>query len=66
MWWLALLAFADWPAVEKMLAAGHYRAALASLEQAKDRPAAWHVLASKAYDGLNDPAAARHSSSSPR
>jgi len=55
MWWLALLAFADWSAVDKMLAAGHYRAALASLEQAKDRPAVWHVLASKAYDGLNDP-----------
>src|SRR5712691_4401210 len=58
MWWLALLAFADWSAVEKMLAAGQYRAALADLEQVKDHPAAWHVLASKAYDGLNDPAQA--------
>src|SRR5712691_7326707 len=58
MWWLALLAFADWSAVEKMLAAGQYRAALADLEQATDHPAGWHVLASKAYDGLNDPARA--------
>src|SRR5437879_2432858 len=58
MWWLALLAFVDWSAVEKMLAAGQYRAALAHLEQAKDHPPAWHVLASKAYDGLNDPAQA--------
>jgi tetratricopeptide (TPR) repeat protein len=58
MWWLALLAFADWSAVEKMLVTGQYRAALAQLEQAKERPASWHVLASKAYDGLNDPAQA--------
>jgi len=58
MWWLALLAFADWSAVEKLLAAGQYRAALANLEQVKDHPAAWHVLVSKAYDGLNDPAQA--------
>src|SRR5258706_14988345 len=55
MWWLALLAFADWSAVEKLLGGGRYRAALADLEQANERPAVWHVLASKAYDGLNDP-----------
>src|SRR6266568_763069 len=58
MWWLALLAFADWPGVEKMLAAGQYRAALAQLERSNEHPAAWHVLASKAYDGLKDPAQA--------
>jgi protein O-GlcNAc transferase len=59
MWWLVtLLAFADWSAAEKLLAAGQYRAALAYLEQAKERPATWHLLASKAYDSLNDPAQA--------
>ena len=58
MWWLALLAFADWSAIERQVTAGRYREALAQLELERERPARWHVLASKAYDGLNDPARA--------
>lgn len=58
MLWLALLAFSDWGAVERHIVAGRYREALAQLELERERPAAWHVLASKAYDGLNDPARA--------
>ena len=50
----------DVPAIEKQLAAGDYRAALASLEAIpkEQRGARWSLLASKAYDGLNDPARA--------
>jgi tetratricopeptide (TPR) repeat protein len=56
--WLALLAFADWGAIERHIRAGRYGDALAQLQLEQERPAAWHVLASKAYDGLNDPARA--------
>jgi tetratricopeptide (TPR) repeat protein len=55
MWWLVLLPFVDWSSVERLLAGGQYRAALVRLEQARDRPAQWHLFASKAYEGLNDP-----------
>ena len=58
MWLLVTLAFVDWSSVEKLVAGGQYGAALARLEEAKDRTARWHILASKAYDGLNDPARA--------
>jgi tetratricopeptide (TPR) repeat protein len=58
VWWLALLAFADWSAIERQISAARYREALARLETENTRSAAWHVLASKAYDGLNDPARA--------
>ena len=58
MWWLTLLAFADWSAIERRVTAGHYREALAQLDLERDRTVAWHVLASKAHDGLNDPARA--------
>ncbi|MGH9661430.1 MAG: tetratricopeptide repeat protein [Bryobacteraceae bacterium] len=58
MWWLALLAFADWGAIEREVAAGRYAEALTQLEAEPERPARWHVLASRAYDGLNDPARA--------
>jgi tetratricopeptide (TPR) repeat protein len=58
VWWLALLAFADWDTIERHLTAGRYREALAQLELERERPARWHVLASKAYDGLNEPARA--------
>ena len=54
--WLFLLAAADWGAIERSVSAGRYREALAQLERTAERPAAWHVLASKAHDGLNDPA----------
>jgi len=53
--WLFLLAAADWGAIERTIAAGRHREALSQLEGLKDRPVAWHVLASKAHDGLNDP-----------
>lgn len=58
MRWLALLAFADWAAIERQVTAGRYRDALKLLEMERERPVAWHVLASKVYDGLNDPARA--------
>ncbi|MFN3326925.1 MAG: tetratricopeptide repeat protein [Bryobacteraceae bacterium] len=58
MWWLALLAFAGSPGVEKLIATGNYQEALTQLEAVEERPAAWYVQASKAYDGLNDPARA--------
>lgn len=58
MLWLALLAFTDWGAIERHITAGRYDAALVQLERERERPAEWHVLASKAYDGLNDPARA--------
>lgn len=48
----------DLPAVEKMLAAGQYRQALEVLKKAPVAGARWHLLASKAYDGLDDPARA--------
>ena len=58
MWWLALLAFVDWGAIERQIAARRYREALVQLEQQRERAPQWHVLASKAYDGLNEPARA--------
>jgi tetratricopeptide (TPR) repeat protein len=58
VWWLALAALVDWAPVERLLNAGQYAAALARLEQVEERQAPWHVLASKAYDGLNQPARA--------
>jgi tetratricopeptide (TPR) repeat protein len=56
--WLALLAFADWSAIERHLNEGRYREALAQLESKQERSAIWHVLASKAHDAMNDPAKA--------
>jgi tetratricopeptide (TPR) repeat protein len=58
VWWLALLAFADLAPVHELVASGRYGDALARLEEMKERSAPWHVLASKAHDGLNDPARA--------
>jgi tetratricopeptide (TPR) repeat protein len=58
VWWLALLAFSDWSTIERHVTAGRYREALAQLELERERSPAWHVLASKAYDGLNDPSRA--------
>jgi tetratricopeptide (TPR) repeat protein len=60
----ALLLFAAVPggfdSVEKQLAAGDYRAALSALDLSApgDRGAQWHLLASKCYDGLDNPAKA--------
>ena len=55
---LALLAVAEFAAIERRISSGDFRAALAQLELAAERPAVWFVLASKAHDGLNDPAKA--------
>jgi tetratricopeptide (TPR) repeat protein len=46
------------PDVEKLLGAGQYQQALAELDQLPSRTARWHLLRSKAYDGLHDPARA--------
>jgi Tfp pilus assembly protein PilF len=58
VWWFALLAFADLGAIERDVIAGRYREALAQLESMEERSPRWHVLTSKVYDGLNDPARA--------
>ncbi len=64
MLWLALLATlcagATLDTAESELAAGRYRDAVAALDsiQADARGAGWHLLKSKALDGLNDPARA--------
>lgn len=60
---LAVLFFAaaaegDFRAVEKLLAAGNYRQALTELEKISPPTARWHSLASRVYDGLDDPARA--------
>jgi tetratricopeptide (TPR) repeat protein len=57
---LALLAVtaSGFPAVEKLIASGNYRQALAVLEKTQPANARWHLLASKIFDGLNDPARA--------
>src|SRR5437899_10542937 len=44
--------------VERLIAAGHYGNALEALQQNPARALRWHLLASKAYEGLNDPARA--------
>jgi len=61
--WSILLAAAaaaadDLSAIEKLIAAGQYQRALRTLEKTPSSTARWHLLASKAYDGLNDPARA--------
>ena len=52
------LAFADWDAIERQITAGRPQDALVQLELDTNRSTRWHVLASKAYDALNDPARA--------
>lgn len=44
--------------VEKLLANHQYNAALVELQKSASKSAKWHVLASKAYDGLNNPSQA--------
>jgi tetratricopeptide (TPR) repeat protein len=46
------------PDVEKLLGAGQYQQALAELDKLPSRTARWHLLRSKAYDGLHNPARA--------
>jgi tetratricopeptide (TPR) repeat protein len=46
------------PAAEQAIARGDYRGALEILAKVETRSAAWHVAASRAYDGLEDPARA--------
>jgi len=44
--------------IERLLAAGRYAEALSALDRApaaEKQSGEWHLLASKAYDGLNDP-----------
>ena len=48
----------DFASVEKMIGAGQYREALTALERVASRTGRWHLLLSKAYDGLNDAARA--------
>ncbi|MBI3471841.1 MAG: tetratricopeptide repeat protein [Candidatus Solibacter usitatus] len=59
MWLLlaALLAAPPEDSLDKLIAAGQYREALDLLAKAPASPRS-HLLASKAYDGLNDPARA--------
>jgi tetratricopeptide (TPR) repeat protein len=60
----ALLAFAagvgEIAGIEAQLTAGNYQLALTKLDSIpfEARNPAWHLLASRAYDGLNDPAKA--------
>jgi predicted Zn-dependent protease len=42
--------------VDRLIAAGQYHNALEALQQNPTRAFRWHLLASKAYEGLNDPA----------
>ncbi len=50
--------YEDFQAIEGMITAGEYRKALSALEKMPSSPARRHLLASKAYDGLDDPARA--------
>ncbi len=64
--WLVLLALWAMPAsgdepfhaIEKLIAAGRYREAESALSQIPAESARWHLLASKAHEGLGDPARA--------
>ena len=58
MLFVAAASAQDFFAVEKLLAAGQYRQALAALEGIPSSTARWRLLASKAFDGLNEPARA--------
>jgi Tfp pilus assembly protein PilF len=58
VWLLAVLAFADWASIERSLTAGKYLEALSQLEADREDSIRWHLLASKAQDGLNHPAEA--------
>lgn len=49
---------ADFAPIEKLIASGAYQEALAELERSAVRSDRWHSLASKVFDGLNDPARA--------
>jgi tetratricopeptide (TPR) repeat protein len=57
---LAFGAVSEIATIEAQLTAGNYRVALTRLESIplQDRNFAWHLLASRAYDGINDPAEA--------
>src|SRR3712207_5053470 len=61
-WAWALVLFAplaaDFREVEALLSRAEYGRAMERLSQATEKSAHWHLLASKAYDGLNDPAKA--------
>lgn len=54
--WFLLATEGKFDKVEQSLGGGRYRAALEQLSSIEPRDARWHGLASRAYDGLNDPA----------
>jgi Flp pilus assembly protein TadD len=63
MWFFLAAALAMPPAdtltaIEKLIAAGKYREALQSLNSQPASTVRWHLLASKSYDGLQQPALA--------
>ena len=60
--WALLFSFfapgTEFDIIERALSAGNYRGALEQLSTFASRDARWHILASRAWDGLNDPAKA--------
>lgn len=55
LWILFWLQASQPDAAEQAIARGEYRTALDALAAVSSRDARWHLLASKAWDGLNDP-----------
>ena len=58
MLFVAVATAQDFSSPEKLIAAGEYRQALAALENISPATARRHLLASKALDGLDEPARA--------
>jgi tetratricopeptide (TPR) repeat protein len=58
MFLVLLFAVIDWTAVEQLVAQGRYAEAQTRLAQLPSASPRWHLLASKIFDGLGDPAAA--------
>ena len=48
----------DWTNIQSAISAGDWNRARSLLERMPAKTAGWHILASKAFDGLNDPARA--------
>lgn len=58
LWVFFSPAVPDFANIEAALSRGEYRNALQQLSSLETRNSRWHLLASKAHDGLNDPAKA--------
>ena len=58
LWVFFSPAVQDFANIEAALSRGEYRNALQQLSSLETRNSRWHLLASKAHDGLNDPAKA--------